>query len=107
MLQFLYLVRPTRVGMVTEGPTSEEMQILGAHAAYLDKLAGEGTVLLGGRTQNADATTLGLVIFFAESEAAAQAIMEGDPAVRGGIMRAELYPYSIAFKSSLLRDLAA
>lgn len=107
MLQFIYLLRPSRIEMVTEGPTPEEMQVLGAHAAYLDKLAGEGTMLLAGRTQNNDASTLGLAIFFAESETAARAIMEGDPAVKNGVMRAELYPYAIAFKSSLLRDLAA
>ena len=107
MQQFIYLLRPTRVGMVTEGPTPEEMQVLGAHAAYLDKLAGEGTMLLAGRTQNNDASTLGLALFFAESEAAARSIMEADPAVSGGVMKAELYPYAIAFKSSLLRDLAA
>ena len=106
-MQFLYLVRPTRIAMVTDGPTPEEMQILGAHAAYLDKLAGEGTMLLAGRTQNNDASTLGLALFFAESESAARSIMEADPAVSGGVMKAELYPYAIAFKSSLLRDLAA
>jgi hypothetical protein len=54
--QFVYYLQPTRLGMLTEEPTSEE----------------------------------------AEDESAVRRIMENDPAVAGGVMRANLYPYKVA-----------
>ena len=94
--QFLYTLKPARLGMVTDGPTAEESEVLTRHAAYLRGLAEEGTVVLFGRTQNADETTFGLVIFEAESEPAARALMGSDPAVKEGLMQPALYPYRIA-----------
>ena len=82
--------------MVTHGPTDEEASILSDHFAYLESLTKEGVILVFGRTQNNDASTFGLVIFRAESEEAALAIMNDDPAVRKGIMHASLFPYKVA-----------
>lgn len=36
------------------------------------------------------------MIFEAETEAEARAIMEGDPAVQAGVMTATLHPYRVA-----------
>jgi uncharacterized protein YciI len=96
MMQFLYRITPTRLGMVTEGPTDVEEAILTRHFNYLKSLTDQGTVLLFGRTQNSDETTFGIAIFRAESENEARSIMLNDPAVKGGLMRAELYPYKVA-----------
>ena len=96
MMQFLYRITPTRLGMVTEGPTEAEEAILTRHFTYLKSLTDQGTVLLFGRTQNADETTFGITIFQAESKDEAHSIMNNDPAVNGGIMHAELYPYKVA-----------
>ncbi len=96
MEQYIYLLQPRRLAMLTEGPTDEEAQALAGHVAYLERLSGEGDVLLAGRTQTADENTRGLVILQAPSESAATAIMQGDPAVAEGVMSAELYPYRIA-----------
>ncbi len=82
--------------MVTDAPTADETEILSRHAAYLEKLTEDGTVVLYGRTQNRDGTTFGIVIFRARDESQAERIMENDPAVKERIMRAELYPYRIA-----------
>ena len=41
-------------------------------------------------------TSFGIAVFEAEDESAARTIMENDPAVRAGLMRAVLYPYKIA-----------
>jgi uncharacterized protein YciI len=97
--QYLYKIVPTRPGMLTEGPTGEEAAILDQHVAYLGDLTERGVVLLAGRTQNKDESSFGIVIFQVESEEEARRVMEEDPAVRGGIMRAKLYPYRIAFKT--------
>jgi hypothetical protein len=43
-----------------------------------------------------DESTFGIAIFEAENEEVARTIMENDPAVAGGVMRATLYPYRVA-----------
>ena len=96
MKQFLYLLKPARLGMVTEGPTSAEAETVSRHFAYLTDLTNKGVMILVGRTQNNDESTLGIAIFEAEDESTARNIMENDPAVAGGVMTAELYPYQIA-----------
>lgn len=82
--------------MVTEGPTPAEAETISRHFAYLTDLTNKGVMILVGRTQNNDESTLGIAIFEAEDESAARNIMENDPAVKGGVMTAELYPYQIA-----------
>ena len=82
--------------MLTDGPTDREGEIVGQHFGYLQQLAKEGVVLLAGRTLNTDPSSFGIVIFQAESEEAAQAIVDGDPAVKEQVMRATLFPYRIA-----------
>lgn len=94
--QFLYRIQPTRLAMLTDGPTEEEERIVGDHFAYLKELTERGIVLLAGRTLNVDEDTFGIVIFQAESERDAQAIMGNDPAVVKGVMSAKLFPYRIA-----------
>ena len=96
MNQYLYRLVPVRIEMVTMGPTAEEQAIVGEHFARLQALTEQGVVLLVGRTQDNSPRTFGIVIFEAESEAQAREIMNGDPAVQKGIMRAELFPFRIA-----------
>ncbi|MEM7480903.1 MAG: YciI family protein [Acidobacteriota bacterium] len=96
MKQFLYVLKPTRPAMLKEGPTATEAASGERHVAYLRDLVDKGQVLLFGRTQENDDSTFGLVVFEADGEAAARAIMEGDPAVAEGLMTARLQPYRIA-----------
>jgi uncharacterized protein YciI len=93
--QFLCRLVATRPEMVVLA-TPEEDRIVGRHFAYLKSLTERGTVLIVGRTQNPDPTAFGIHILLASSEAEARGLVDGDPAVREGIMRAELYPYKIA-----------
>jgi uncharacterized protein YciI len=94
--QWIYYLQPTRLGMVTEGATSEEAGTVSRHFAYLKDLTDKGVMILMGRTQTNDESTFGIAIFEAEDESAARRIMEEDPAVAGGVMRATLYPYKVA-----------
>jgi uncharacterized protein YciI len=96
MAEWLYRIQPTRAEMLSAGPTADEARLVGEHFAYLQRLVADGTVVLAGRTLNDDATAFGIVIYRAADEAAARAVMDGDPAVRAGVMRAELFPYRIA-----------
>jgi uncharacterized protein YciI len=97
--QYLYKIQPTRPEMLADGPTAEEQRVVSEHFQYLKGLTEAGTVLLAGRTLNTDSTSFGIVIFLAASEDEARKIMNDDPAVRQGVMRAELYPYSVALKT--------
>ena len=101
MNQFLYQLRPTRPGMVTDGPTEEELAVLDRHSAYLEDLAKRQIVLLAGRTQNPDPSTFGIVIFLAETPEQAEQIMNSDPGVSGKVFLAEIFPYRIAFSSGI------
>jgi len=96
MKQYIYVIRPARLEMLTKGASEAEASIVSEHFNYLSALAKEGTVLVFGRTQNRDALTFGLCIFRAESEEAARAVMNNDPAVKNGVMLAELFPYEVA-----------
>ncbi len=94
--QYLYTIRPTRLEMLTEGPTAEEAEIVSQHFNYLQSLIEAGVLILAGRTQNADESSFGIVIFAADTEDAARDLMANDPAVKNGVMRAKLYPYRVA-----------
>jgi uncharacterized protein len=99
MSQFIYTLRPCRLEMLTSGPTPEESVALAAHVQYLEDLAGEGAVLLAGRTQTADEQTFGIVILEVGLESDAQTIMKSDPAILNGLMTGQLFPYQIAVAS--------
>jgi len=99
MNQYLYQIQLNRIEILSEGPTDEEASHLSGHAEYVSQLADEGVVLLAGRTQTADPDGFGIVIFAAESDEAAQEIVDNDPAIKNEVMRAALFPYKIAFTS--------
>ena len=94
--QFLYVLRPARVEMITEGPTDREQEVVGRHFQHLKHLAADGIVLMAGRTSDSGADTMGHVVFEAESATAAQRLMESDPAIIDGVMTATFYPYRVA-----------
>ena len=100
MPQYLYRIQPTRPAMLSEGPTEQDSTIVAEHFGYLQQLAAAGQVLMAGRTTTADEHSFGLVVFTAASDDAAHALMSADPAVRQGVMRAELFPFRIALWSA-------
>jgi uncharacterized protein YciI len=100
MPQFIYRIQPTRLRMLADGPTERESEVIGQHFGYLEELTAAGVVLMAGRTLTADERAFGIVVFVAESEASAQELVANDPAVKHGVMRAELFPYRVALWSS-------
>jgi uncharacterized protein len=95
-MQFLYCLTPVRSERGTVGPAPEEQASVSERFAHLEMLTSRGVMLLVGRTRDNSPRTFGIAIFEAESEAQAQAIMNGVPAVREGVMHAELFPFRIA-----------
>ncbi len=66
------------------------------HFRHLQQLLDAGTLILAGRTLNEDETMFGIVILEAGSAEEARRLMNEDPAVKGGIMTASLFPYRVA-----------
>ncbi len=99
MNQYLYRVELTRPAMLTEGPTDPEREAVAAHFVYLQGLVDQGVVYMAGRTQNLGEDTFGICVFHAATEADARTIMQDDPAVLRGVMRAELFPFRVALWS--------
>ena len=95
MSDFIYLIHPYRHGFF-EDPTPEEKAVLEEHEQYLEKAAREGIVRLAGPCTD---ETFGVVIFRAETEAAANTFMFNDPSVKKNIMLAELHPLRISISS--------
>jgi uncharacterized protein YciI len=75
----------------------EEAKIMSTHFEYLKTLLESRALVLAGPETSGK---FGLVIFEASSEDEANDLMNSDPAVKSGIVTAELFPYRI----SLLRN---
>ena len=100
MPQFLYRIEPARPAMLTDGPTDREASIVAQHFQYLQRMVEAGVVLMAGRTLEVGERAFGIVVFAAASEAAAAEVVQSDPAVKHGVMRAELFPYRVALWSA-------
>jgi uncharacterized protein len=94
--QYLYRIQPARMEMLSDKPTAQEKAIIDEHSDYLQDLLTRGVLILAGRTLNSDPTSFGIVIYKAGSLGEALHIMENDPAVKKGVMLAELFPFRAA-----------
>lgn len=76
----------------------EEEETVGVHFRYLTDLLDSGKLVLAGRTVNVPMTDrdMGIAILETETEEEARQIMENDPAVKDGVMTAELFEFSLA-----------
>jgi uncharacterized protein YciI len=101
MPTFLYQLHATRPEMLSIGSTPEEDAIVSEHFDHLKVLTEQGVMLFVGRTLNTDPSCFGIAIFEADSEERARQIMSSDPAVKKGVMRAELFPFRIALVGDL------
>jgi len=96
--QYLYLLRVAPHLHDQAKWSEKDKAATSQHFERLKKATASGQVILAGRTTEALDKTFGLVVFEAESEAAAKAFMESDPAVMAGVMSATLHPYSVALQ---------
>ena len=101
-LTYLYLIR-LREQRTLIDPTEDEQEILADHFDYLKSAAGQGKVLLAGPCTDA---AFGITIFTATSTEEANTFMNNDPAVKEGIMTAELHPFRISLLSESVKDVA-
>jgi uncharacterized protein len=95
-LQFLYQLRLIPSLLDENNWTEKENTIVQHHFEVLQGLLKEGKLIIAGRTLNMDPEGFGLVILEVDSEAEATELMNNDPAVKGGIMKAKIFPYRAA-----------
>ena len=96
MPPFIYVIKPVRPDMLADGPTEAEAAVVQDHFGYLSRLTDEGVVKMAGRTDTTGPESFGIVVFEAEDEESARAIMAADPAVAKHVMEAEFLPFRIA-----------
>jgi len=90
---FAYTLRPTRLSMLTEGPTQAELEVAAEHWTYSQQLLAQDIIIFAGRTLSPTEDTFAICVIRSGSEAEARAIMEGDPAVQAGMFISRLFPY--------------
>jgi uncharacterized protein YciI len=96
MAEWIYFLHAPRENFAAT-MTEAEREVWGRHFERLQRLFAEGTIILVGPTLGERNT--GVCVFEAPDEAAAQAIVDGDPTIAEGFAAGELRP----FKVSLLR----
>ena len=96
MAEWVYFIHAPRENFAAT-MTEEEQAVWGVHFERLQRLLGEGVLVLAGPTLGPVNT--GIAVIEAPDEATARAIMDADPVIAGGYARGELRPFSV----SLLR----
>jgi len=89
---FIYVLEPKRASLIDDASAEEEAR-LGEHFEYLQRALEEGNLILSGPCLDGE---FGVVVSRATSEQAAVEFMEGDPAVKHGLMAAELFPFRVS-----------
>jgi len=74
--------------------TDEETRLMEEHSRYFEEQFAAGIILLYGRVMAPDGA-FGLAVLEVESEAEARRFGEGDPSVRAGLNRFEIYPMRV------------
>ncbi|MCR4318445.1 MAG: YciI family protein [Planctomycetes bacterium] len=92
---YIYVLKPRRPEILTDGPTDEEAAAIERHVEYLQNLAKEGKALLFGRTMTTGPETFGIVLLSNVTGDEARTMMENDPGVHCGVHIATLYPFGI------------
>lgn len=96
--QFIYVLHLVPRLHADASWTDEDKKVLQRHFVRFQEAIKAGKLILAGRTSESGDKTFGIAIFEAKDEAAARKFMEEDPAVAGGLMTAELHPFSVALE---------
>lgn len=92
---FLYTFVALKRDDLLQTLTDEEKQQFSAHANYIKDRCKEGTVVFAGPCT--DMKGPACVVLDVRTEAEARALMDTDPAVKHGLMKANLHPVRLSF----------
>jgi uncharacterized protein YciI len=96
LLGFTYVLRLKRPSLIDDASPGEESR-LHEHFEYLRTSLEEGKLILAGPCLDGE---FGVVVFRAATEEVAVEFTTGDPAVRHGLMTAELYPFRVSLQAT-------
>jgi uncharacterized protein YciI len=96
MADFLYTFKPKRADFMMT-MTDAERSVMAEHTAHLLALLGDGKLLFAGVCLDG---AFAVAAFRADSAEAGATVFENDPAVKAGIVDAELHPFHL----SMLQD---
>jgi uncharacterized protein YciI len=96
--QFIYVLHLVPRLYADANWTAEDKKVLQRHFVRFQEAIKTGQLILAGRTSESGDKTFGIAVFQAKDEAAARRFMEEDPAVAGGLMTAELHPFTVALE---------
>ena len=92
MPTFICMLHP-KSRSLTDESTPEEEARFGEHFEYLERALEEGKLILAGPCLDGE---FGVVLFRAATDDEALEFMQSDPAVRHGLMTAELHPFRVS-----------
>jgi uncharacterized protein len=96
--QFIHVLRLVPRLHADANWTPQDEKVLQHHFVRFQEAIKAGQLILAGRTSESGDKTFGIAVFQAKDEAAARRFMEEDPAVAGGLMTAELHPFTVALE---------
>ena len=102
MTAYIYMIKAVRAEMLKSGLNDHERAAFQAHSAYLEDLAKKGVLIIAGRTMSPE-NSMGIGIFYADSDSEAQKIVDGDPFVSRGVVTATLTQFGVATGTAVRR----
>ncbi|MFZ0368972.1 MAG: YciI family protein [Halobacillus sp.] len=98
MREYIYVLK--LIPRLYEGTnwTEHDEDLIRQHFVRLKDYCNDGKVITAGKTDRDDDKGFGIVIFEEENDEKAEMFMNEDPAVKHGIMSAEVFSYRTALK---------
>jgi len=93
--QFALLMKATGPEFARKVEEPEGKRLVAEHFKKLQILTEQGVCIFSGHTTNAGDSGFGIIVVRAESEAAAQKIIDDDDLVKGGLIRGTVFPFQV------------
>ena len=93
--QFALLMKATGPEFAKKVEEPEGKKLVAEHFKKLQALTEQGVCIFSGHTTNAGETGFGIIVVRAESEAAAQKVIDDDDLVKAGLIRGTVFPFQV------------
>src|SRR5262245_39297262 len=93
--QFALLMKATGPDFAKKVEEPEGQRLVATHLKKLQDLTEQGVCIFSGHTTNAGDSGFGIIVVRAESETAAQKIIDNDDLVKAGLIRGTAFPFQV------------
>lgn len=93
--QFALLMKASAPEFARKIEEPEGKRLIAEHSKKLQTLTEQGICIFAGHTTNLDDNGFGIIVVRAESEAAAQEIIDNDDLVKAGLIRGTVFPFQV------------